>query len=1185
MVYGSEKNKIEWESLLVEQPFCQQLEKMGWEWLTGDTDVPELTERANFREVMLKDRLAKALRKINLGPDGQPWLDDVRIDRAIRQLELTAGLRLMEANRQVTELLLTGTVTDGLPGWDAGRQQPLRYIDFDNSENNDFLVINQFKVQLTSGRGHIIPDAVLFVNGIPLVVAEFKSPGIEAPIAQAINQLLRYSNQRKELYPEQHTEDEGAERLFHANQLLIASNFFEARAATIGAPPEIYLEWADTSPVPMSKVGEEVGLIPRTLEIAEAEEVASAELRALGPEQADRAGIPLFYRQKPGDASNDTAESAKPAAGKGLASQQILVAGMLRPRHLLDVMRNFTLFQSGEGKTRKVVARYQQFRAVYKAVERLKTGRSRLAGAERDERGGIVWHTQGSGKSLTMVFLVRKMRTLGDLRKFKIVVVTDRSDLEKQLRETASLTGETVRPSDGDKQRRESATAATQRILAEKSPDIVFAMIQKYQDQEARRESDKIKLTIARKEIRVAEQGEDKVLERVEEIKQVTFEETIQFERFPKLNDSEDILVLVDEAHRSHTRTLHRNLHKALPNAAIIGFTGTPILSKEKTETREIFGDYIDCYLLQDAEMDGATVPILYEGRTADGMVKDAISLDQVFEDLFRGYTDTELAIIKAKYATQGDVLEAPLLIEKKAADMLRHYVSVVLPEGYKGQVVATSRNAAVIYFEKLTAAKATLVTQLEAVSPAILALSEDDRAKLDAETQFLIDVHPKLDLIRALEFSVVMSGNHNDPESWKKWTDKEKQEELVERFKRRLAPAKSDKTDPLGLLIVTNMLLTGFDAPIEQVMYLDRRIIAHDLLQAIARVNRTSGRKPRGYVVDYIGVARHLNDALGDYDADDLKGIGLDINTELPKLRDRHARVMAVFSDRGIADLLGGVQAAVDLLADLKIRADFINKLRLFYETLSILEHRPEVTPEMFRDAKLLGFINKVAANLYRDSTLNLLGVPERVRALIDKHVAARGVDPKIPPITITDADFEKVVAGQKSSKTRAAEMQHAARYHIVSFELQNPAYAKKMSEKLEEILKSFKDNWEALEQALKQFIKELKEGDRNDFPGLDPNVQVPFVRLVLEVASKNVACDATREPQLVGMTVDLVDHIRQEIKRVGFWKNAYAREMLTKHLVRQLMTTGGLQAQAARDLAFQLVALAKHNHEVLVG
>jgi len=178
MAYGGDKDKIEWEGLLVEQPFCQQLQGIGWEWLVGDTDVPELTERATFREVLLKQRLIQSIRKINLGPDGRPWLDDVRIERAIRQLELTAGLRLMEANRHVTDLLLKGTVTEGLPSWDAGRQQPLRFIDFDRPENNDFLVVNQFKVQLTSGRGHIIPDAVLFVNGIPLVVAEFKSPSI-----------------------------------------------------------------------------------------------------------------------------------------------------------------------------------------------------------------------------------------------------------------------------------------------------------------------------------------------------------------------------------------------------------------------------------------------------------------------------------------------------------------------------------------------------------------------------------------------------------------------------------------------------------------------------------------------------------------------------------------------------------------------------------------------------------------------------------------------------------------------------------------------------------------------------------------------------------------------------------------------------------------------------------------------
>ncbi len=355
--------------------------------------------------------------------------------------------------------------------------------------------------------------------------------------------------------------------------------------------------------------------------------------------------------------------------------------------------------------------------------------------------------------------------------------------------------------------------------------------------------------------------------------REVTFEENIRFEEFPLLNESEEILVLVDEAHRSHTRTLHRNLRRALPNAAIIGFTGTPILSHEKIETRDIFGDFIDKYVLREAELDGATVPILYEGRTADGFVKDAPGLDQLFEDMFRDYTPEELAVIKAKYATEGDVLEAPLLIEQKARDMLRHYVSVVLPEGFKAQVVATSRAATVTYHEKLEQARQELIAAIEALPAATLGLPEDEVEKLDADTRFLVQAHHQLPLLKALEIAVAISGDHNDPESWWDWSDKEEQESRIERFKRKLAVEGTDKTDPLAMLVVNNMLLIGFDAPVEQVLYLDRKLVAHDLLQAMARVNRTAARKRCGYVVDYIGVARHLTEALADYDGRTLPG------------------------------------------------------------------------------------------------------------------------------------------------------------------------------------------------------------------------------------------------------------------------------------------------------------------------
>jgi type I restriction enzyme R subunit len=1075
--------------------------------------VPDFTERANFREVFLKDRLATALRKLNLR-EGLPWLDDERTSRIIEKLEKAEGHRLMEVNESATRLLLKGTEIEGLPDWNFGRNQPVRFIDFETPANNDFLVINQYKVELTSGRGHVIPDAVLFVNGIPVSVAEFKSPGIENPLQEAINQLLRYTNQRKELFPALCTENEGVERLFHTNQLLIASNFFEARAATVGAPPEAYLEWADTSPVPLSTVAEELGVLPRPADEAE----AAQELATLGAEQGDRPGIPLFFR-KP-----EQQPVALRGQGPTLQSQQILAAGMLRPAHLLDLIRNFTVFQQVDGKTRKVVARYQQFRAVHKTVVKLQEGRTRSQGAARDERGGIIWNTQGSGKSLTMVFLVRKMRMMRRLNRFKVVVVTDRTDLQRQLGATAQLSGEAVRPTDQDLQSRESPTALTQRLLSEPTPDIILAMLQKYQpvgskSEDARLEvlpqpgnkaGDKVAMTILRKEKKPGK-GEA-VVER-----HVTFTENIRFEEFPQLNESEEILVLVDEAHRSHTRTLHRNLRKALPNAAIIGFTGTPILSHEKTETREIFGDFIDKYILQDAELDGATVPILYEGRTADGIVKDAPSLDAVFEDMFRDYAPDELALIKAKYATEGDVMEAPMLIEQKARDMIRHYAGVMLPEGFKAQVVATSRQAVITYLDKLAQARNELVAELEAVPAATLALSDDETEKLVAKTRFLVQIHPQLPKLRTLEIAAVFSGNHNDPESWWEWADKDKQEEFIKRFKRTFSPAKTEKTDPLSILVVMNMLLTGFDAPVEQVLYLDRKIVAHDLLQAIARVNRTSGQKKCGYVVDYIGVARHLNEALTDYDGEDTEGALVDITVELPKLLDRRARAVAVFSGRGVTDLQGQVELCVQLLEDLKIRADFINKLRMFYEMLGLLEHRPEVPGDVFRDAKLLGFINKVAANLYRDPALNLFGVAEKVKALINAHISGRGVDPKIPPTAITDAGFEKVLQAQASSRARAAQMQHAARYHIIGFSNQNPAFARKMSERLEEILQRFKDDWNALERELKKFIDELRQGDRNDFPNLDARVQVPFVRLVLEECSKGTQLTAEQREQAI--------------------------------------------------------------------
>jgi type I restriction enzyme R subunit len=1047
---------------------------MRWQHIEGDIDVPYLTERESFRDVLLLSRLRDAIKKINVNDDGDAWLDDSRVSHAVDELQRLGEHKLMESNRVSMDLLLRGTVVEGIPEMDGGRDQTVRYIDFEQPDRNDFLVINQFRVDRPGGRGFITPDIVLFVNGIPLVVIECKSPAATDPMEEGITQLLRYSNQRDWLEEE---EDEGAEKLFHYNQLVVSTFFYGARVAGIGAGYEYFLEWKDTSPTPVADVAAELGV------------------------------------EHP-------------------HSQQLLVAGMLRPKILLDIVRNFILFDETDGRTIKVVPRYQQYRAVQQAIDRLQKGQTRREHGETDQRGGVIWHTQGSGKSLTMVFLVRKMRTLPNLRRFKLVMVTDRIDLQRQLSNTAALTGETLRKARSANKLKE--------ILREEGPDLVFATIQKYR------------------------QSDDEV--------QATGEEL-----FPVLNEDEEILVLVDEAHRTQSNTLHANLIRALPNCAKIGFTGTPIMIGEKKKTREIFGEFIDVYTIKQSEIDGATVPILYEGRTAEGVVADGSSLDERFEDMFRERTPEELALIKAKYATSGDVLEAPKLIAAKAEDMFRHYVDVVLPNGFKAQVVSTSRRAAIRYRIAFEKARDVLVQELENLDPALRQLSPDEIEALDDEQQFLVRAHAYLETIRELEFATVMSKKHNQAGSWDEWSDKQKSEARIERFKKPLAD------DKLAFLCVKSMLLTGFDAPVEQVLYLDRSMRGHELLQAIARVNRTRLGKACGFVVDYFGVARHLKDALAVYAEEDVQGALTSIKDELPKLDDRHRRVLNVFAERDIK--ISDLDACVELLRDVKIRADFIAKLKKFTESLDVVLPRPEALPYT-RDAKLLGFINKSAHNLYRDSQLNLVGAGAKVRKLIDEFVEAQGVDPRIPPISILDARFEEAVEAHHSPRAKASEMEHAARHHIrVHFD-EDPVYFESLSERLEGILLEFHEHWDALVDALKKFTEAVRTGREQDETGLDPKTQLPFLGILLDEATDGQPPSKEQVQHYAELTVELVDHMRQEVRLVDFWRNAHAQNVLRSWVAVDFLDANDVVPfERQQAVADRLVELAKALHTRLAA
>jgi type I restriction enzyme R subunit len=1152
------------EWIIVERPLLQQLVTMGWSYLEGDLDYPQKTFRDRFRDVLLYENLRQAIRRINEKEN----LDDITIDRAIHALQRSEKPGGLERNRELTEKLITGVSVPRATGGEGphSRNVTIKFFDFDPShlDKNEFLAINQFRVDYIGRVGFVIPDIVLFVNGIPLVIIECKSPslaeaddvGFWKPIEAGINQLLRYSNMREEVELE-----EGVEQLFHWNQLMVSTCYYESRVGAYGASYKNYSQWKDTTPF----LEEDV-------------------LRELGRE------------------------------GKKLYSQERLVAGMLRPAHLLDILRHFILFNIEEGTLIKLCPRYQQFRAVQRAIRRLTTGKTReLSEKRHDERGGIIWHTQGSGKSVTMVHLVRKMRTHPQLCGFKVVVVTDRIPLEQQLQDTVALTGERIRPDKDDVKPGESASDCIRRILAEEGPDLVFCMVQKNQDREGEVEVLEYEIPLPPPRLMVKEgdaeyQPDNHTLEhitkkvvseRVSEPPAAAYGQTKTLrqvirktEEYPELNPSEKILLLIDECHRSHTLTLHANLMKALPNAAKIGFTGTPIMNRDRGNTLSIFDDFIDTYCLKEAVDDEATVPILYEGRVPLGLVENAAQLDALVSVRFVEFTEPEQQLIMRKFATEQKVLEAPKLIAAKARDIIRHYVRNILPSGLKAQLVAVSQEAAVEYQNALCAARDELVQEAERIDARLLQLNEEELLQRSEDDRSLVWADRQLERLKGLEFAAVISGKHNQSADWDRWTSPTAVETNIANFKKPIEHKDPDKRSNLAVLCVMRMLLTGFDAPVEQALYLDRRTKEHELLQTIARVNRKRTGKECGYVIDYIGIARELKEALTESEEGADGGSRPDtgihrVLDEIPRLRDRHEKALDVFRSRGIKDLLP-IDPCVELLEDEKIRAEFLNRVRAFFSSLAIVMPRPEALP-FLRDAKILGFIAKVAANLYRDNQLNLEGVDRRVKRLIDEYVTAQGIDPRIPPVEITALEFGEHVKSMGSGRSRASEMKHALRHAIRLHYDEDPAHYRKLSERLEEILRELKENWEELERALAQLIKEESEhGKTEPVSGLDPRIHAPFFGTIKEVIEQERNAKLTPDDPsfkaAADLTVSLVDQIREKIKMVDFWRDEQSRLSLEKTIYKALLKSRQVAKAKIAELATRIVDLARNRHRWLI-
>jgi type I restriction enzyme R subunit len=547
----------------------------------------------------------------------------------------------------------------------------------------------------------------------------------------------------------------------------------------------------------------------------------------------------------------------------------------------------------------------------------------------------------------------------------------------------------------------------------------------------------------------------------------------------------------------------------------------------EKKRTAQIFVDFIDRYTIKEAEADGATVPVIYEGRTAEGAVKDGATLDGLFEDMFRDRTEDELEAIRKKYATKGNILEAPALIAEKARDMLRHYVTNLLPNGYKAQVVAYSRLAVIRYHAALLEARDELLAQAAALSDHDKAMDDEVLCAKPPVTQAFVQAWRYRDTLARIEFAPVMSGGNNDDPTWRQWTEGHAQEARIKRFKKPLFHKDPAKTDPLAFLIVKSMLLTGFDAPIEGVMYLDRSIREAELLQAIARVNRTGFGKSCGIVVDYFGVAHHLKAALAAYADEDIEGALVGLNDQIPVLRDRHIRVIDIFRRAGLEDLSDD-EGCLNVLATEKARAEFTVKLKDFLTSLEIICRVPK---GFLRHMQRLA-ISMPVRNRYRD-VMSRVRCRAKVRKLIDDHVISLGIDPKIPPVQLTDANFDNHVGQTTGSRAKASEMEHAIRSHIRKNLEADPVRFKKMSERLKQILEGLGQQWDQIIEQLQALIDELRsEGGPADGTAPDiPEVYRPFLRTVLEACAAGPETDSAQLQAIHQMTVEIVDRIIEEV------------------------------------------------------
>lgn len=1023
-------------------PALMMLEKLGYTYLTPD-EALEL-RGGKTTGVLLEPVLRRQLEEINsikVSSIQTSVFSAQNIENgieALRNIPMNEGY--IAASQAVYDLLTTGKTLEQIVDGDK-KSFTMQYIDWKNPERNLYHVTEEFAVTRNGMDETYRPDIVFFVNGIPLGVIECKRPDIKDSLAQAISQHLR--NQK----------EDGIRKLYAYAALTLAINTQDATYATTATPEKFWAKWKEQ------------------FATTEEEQEYNGKLRTLVNQI--RLNTKLFserYKYIKEHFEQKHTEEVIPT------EQDRYLYSLCRPERLREMLFKYTLFDAGVKK----VARYQQYFAVCKTLEKIRE----ISSGKRT--GGVIWHTQGSGKSLTMVMLAQAIILEKKIRNPKIILVTDRTDLDRQITNTFKKCGCYV-----DNARTGSHLVE---LLESKSDAVITTIINKFETA----------------------------------VKQLK-----------KPLDDPNIFVLIDEGHRSQYGEMGVKMQKALPNACFIAMTGTPLMKKEKSTAKKFGGIIKPIYTVNQAVADGAVVPLLYEGRMVPQEVHSD-TIDRYFERICGWMSEAQKKDMKKKFSHADQINQSEQRIYAIAWDISQHFRDNWQGSNFKAQLVAPRKRIAILYKKFLD--------EIGYVNSEVLITSPDTREGEDEAF-----------------------GDNKDTENsfWKRMMDEhgtaqKYESNIINRF----------KNGDTEIIIVVDKLLTGFDEPKNTVLYLDRMLREHTLLQAIARVNRVCDNKEFGYIVDYYGVLGELNSALdiyNDFDAEDLEGTYMDIKDEVEKLPQRHSDLWDIFKTIGNKRDL---EAYSEFLRLEDLRARFYEKLAAYAKNLKIAlssiefqQQTSEEEIEMYKkDLTMFLQLRNAVQSRYSD-TIDYKQYEGQIQKLIDTHIESGDVKIITDLVNIFDKKkFEEEVEKVVGDAAKADTIASRTAKHITEKMDTDPAFYKKFSQLLKDAIEAYEQG--RISEA--EYLKRVKEYMNNVMSHTDSSIpteiqnnnsarayyglsleiykqiaeneQMDISQMALETAiavdcivKANVVVDWQANTTLIGqMKIQMEDFLIDEIKRV---------------------------------------------------